>query len=83
MYVHIGNDFVLHKNDILGIFDFDLLYMSEYTRKHFKELERDNRLISITEDIPKSAVVAFLSGEEVVYLSPLNSKTIQNRKFFS
>ena len=83
MYVHIGNDFVLHKNDILGIFDFDLLYMSEYTKKHFKELERDNRLITICEDIPKSAIVAFLSGEEVVYLSPLNPKTIQNRKFFS
>ncbi len=83
MYVHIGNDFVLHKNDVLGIFDFDLLYMSEYTKKHFRELENDNRLIAITQDVPKSVVIAFLSGEEVAYLSPLSPKTIQNRKIFS
>lgn len=83
MYVHIGNDFVLHKNDILGIFDFDLLYMSDYTKKHLKKLEAENRLISITDDVPKSVVIAFFGGEEVAYLSGLNSKTIQNRKFFS
>ena len=80
MYIHIGNDFVLHKNDILGIFDFDLLYMSETTKKYLKKLEADNRLISITDDVPKSVVIAFSGTDEVAYLSGLNSKTILNRK---
>lgn len=80
MYIHIGADFVLHENDILGIFDFDSLCMSEYSKKHLKELEDDNRLLNITDDIPKSVVFALTGGEEIAYLSNLNSKTIHNRK---
>ncbi len=80
MYVHIGADFVLHKNDILGIFDLDSIYLSESVKVHLKNLEEDNRLINISDDIPKSVIFAFFGGEEVAYMSPLNSKTIQNRK---
>lgn len=80
MYVHIGADFVLHKNDILGIFDLDSIYLSESVKIHLKNLEEDNRLINISDDIPKSVIFAFFGGEEVAYMSPLNSKTIQNRK---
>lgn len=80
MYVHIGADFVLHKNDILGIFDLDSIYLSESVKTHLKNLEEDNRLINISDDIPKSVIFAFFGGEEVAYMSPLNSKTIQNRK---
>lgn len=80
MYVHIGADFVLHKSDVLGIFDLDSLYLSESMKEHLKKLEKDNRLITVSDDVPKSVVFAFFGGEEVAYMSPLNSKTIQNRK---
>lgn len=80
MYVHIGADFVLHKNDVLGIFDLDGIYLSQYMKEHLKSLENDNKLINISDDIPKSVVFAFLGGEEVAYMSSLSSKTIQNRK---
>lgn len=80
MYVHIGADFVLHKNDILGIFDLDSLYLSQSMKTHLKKLEDDNRLINISNALPKSVVFAFFGGEEVAYMSPLSSKTIQNRK---
>ena len=82
MYVHIGADFVLHKNDILGTFDLDSLYLSESMKNHLKAMEKDNRLINISGDIPKSVVFAFSGGEEIAYLSSLSSKTIQNRKDF-
>lgn len=80
MYVHIGNDFVVFSGDIIGIFDFDGIMSSNISSEYLKRLERENKLISISDDIPKSVVVAVSNGEDIAYLSPLASKTIQNRK---
>ena len=80
MYVHIGNDFVVYTGDIIGIFDFDGIMSSGVSTEYLKRLENENRLISISEDIPKSVVVVCSGGDDIAYLSPLNSKTIQNRK---
>lgn len=80
MYVHIGNDFVVFSGDIIGIFDFDGIMSSNISSEYLKRLERENKLISISDDIPKSVVVTVSNGEDIAYLSPLASKTIQNRK---
>lgn len=80
MYLHIGNDFVLNEQDIIGVFDFDHILTSPSTEAYLKLLEEENRLVSISEEIPKSFVLAVSGGVEVGYLSPLSSRTIQNRK---
>ncbi len=81
MYIHIGSDFVVFTRDVIGIFDFDGIMSSSVSKDYLMRLEKDGRLVSISEDIPKSVVVAVSGGEDIAYLSPLNSKTIQNRKF--
>lgn len=83
MYIHIGNDFVVYTGDVIGVFDFDGLMSSVSSRDYLKRLEEDNRLISVSDDIPKAIVVTVSNGEDIAYLTPLNSKTIQNRKIFS
>lgn len=83
MYVHIGNDYVVYTGDIIGIFDFDGIMSSQISSGYLKKLEAENKLISVSEDIPKSVVIAMSNGEDIAYLSPLNSKTIQNRKILS
>ena len=80
MYLHIGNDFVLNEQDIIGVFDFDHISNASSTMEYLKALEEDDRLIMISEEIPKSFVLAVKDGVEVGYLSPLASRTIQNRK---
>lgn len=83
MYVHIGNDFVVYSGDIIGIFDFDGIMSSRISSGYLKRLEAENRLISVSEDIPKSVIITMSNGEDVAYLSPLGSKTIQNRKILN
>ena len=83
MYVHIGNDFVVYTGDIIGIFDFDGIMASQTSSGYLKRLEAENKLINISDDIPKSVVIAMSNGEDDAYLSPLNSKTIQNRKIIN
>ena len=80
MYIHIGNDYVVFTGDVIGIFDFDGVMSSKISEEYLKRLEKDGRLVSISEDIPKSVVIAVSGGDDIAYLSPLNSKTIQNRK---
>ncbi len=83
MYLHIGNDFVLNEQDIVGVFDFDHISTSVSTMEYLKALEQDNRLIAVSDELPKAFVLAVTGGVEVGYLSPLSSRTIQNRKGLS
>ena len=79
MYLHIGNDFVLNEKDVIGIFDFDHISTSHVTMEYLKELEQDSRLISVSDELPKSFVLSVREGMEIGYLSPLSSRTIQHR----
>lgn len=83
MYLHIGNDFVLNEQDIIGVFDLDHISLSSSTMEYLKVLEQDNRLISVSEELPKAFILAVTGGVEIGYLSPLSSRTIQNRKGLS
>lgn len=80
MYLHIGNDFVLNEQDIIGVFDFDHISSSQSTMEYLEALERDNRLIAVSDELPKAFVLAVTDGMEIGYLSPLAARTIQNRK---
>ena len=79
MYLHIGQDFVINEQDIIGIFDFDNISTSQITMDFLKKLETEERLISTSDEIPKSLIVTVTSNEYIGYLSPLNSGTLKNR----
>ena len=80
MYLHIGQDFVINEQDVIGIFDFDNITTSQITMDFLKSLEKEEKLISISDELPKSFIITEASGEYIGYLSPLNSRTIQNRQ---
>ena len=83
LYVHIDNDYVLNEQDIIGVVDFDHSSESPATMEYLKNLEQDNRLIAVSEELPKAFVLAVTDGMEIGYLSPLAARTIQNRKGLS
>lgn len=80
LYLHIGNDFVLNEQDLIGVFDLDHITASSTTMTYLKALEDDNRLVSVSDELPKSLVIAVNGGVEIGYLSPLAARTIQNRQ---
>ena len=79
MYLHIGQDFVINEQDVIGIFDFDNISTSQTTMDFLKSLEAYEKLISISDELPKSFIITAAGGEYIGYLSPLSSRTIQNR----
>lgn len=80
MYLHIGNDFVVKKSDVVAIFDLDNTSQSILTRKYLSRCEKEGRVINASGDeLPKSFVVCSYENSQKVYLSQLNSSTLLRR----
>ena len=80
MYLHLGQSVVVRQKDILGIFDLDNTTSSFRTRKFLERAEREGRMVTVTDDLPKSFVVCQgKDGKAVVYLSQLSSATLRGR----
>lgn len=82
MYLHLGQETVVRTSTIVGIFDSDNTTLSRYTREYLQAIEKQGKLVNITEDIFKSFVVCMdENGEETVYLSQLSAATLRKRAF--
>lgn len=80
MYLHLGNDIVVRKTEVLGVFDLDNASQSAVTRKYLQSAEKEGRLINAAGlELPKSFVVCCGNGGQTVYLSQLNSSTLFKR----
>ncbi len=79
MYLHLGNDSVVRKEDIVGIFDLDNTSQSILTRRYLSAAERAGRVVNAAgSELPKSFVVC-AHGGQTIYLSQLNSATLLKR----
>ena len=76
MYLHLGQNTVVTKDSIIGIFDLDNSSWSFITRKYLSDAEKRGTLINVSDDIPKSFIVC---SESKVYLSQLSSQTLLKR----
>ena len=78
MYLHLGQNTIVHESEILGIFDLDITSQSYRTRQYLNRAERNGEVVSISEELPKSFVVCD-DGQQTVYLSQLASSTLLRR----
>ena len=80
MYLHLGNDIVVRKSDIIGVFDLDNTSQSALTRRYLAAAEKAGSVVNAAGDeLPKSFVVCGDNGTQTVYLSQLNSSTLYKR----
>ena len=76
MYLRLGNDNLVRKRDILGIFDLDNSSASRLTREFLTRQEKQGRVRNVSEeDLPKS----FILCADMTYLSPLATATLLKR----
>lgn len=79
MYLHLGQNVVVPKNSVIGVFDMDNTTSSKWTVKFLNNAQREGRLVNISDDIPKSFVVCRDGDRETVYLSQLAPSTLLKR----
>ncbi|HHW25263.1 MAG TPA: DUF370 domain-containing protein [Clostridiales bacterium] len=80
MFLHIGNNKNLRQRDVVGIFDSDTATVSPITKEFLKNKQRENKLFSASDELPKSFIV-MANGE--VWLSQLSTSALlgRSRKF--
>ena len=80
MYIHLGQDTVVKKSDIIGIFDLDNATVSKRTRDYLTKAEKDGRVINVSFELPKSFIVCqSKNNKQIIYISQLSSATLLKR----
>ena len=80
MYLHIGQNEILPDRRVIGIFDLDKCSYGKRTREYLAAAEKEGVVLDVSGEIPKSFVVCdHPYHRQIVYLSQLNSTTLQKR----
>jgi len=83
MYLHLGQDTVVRTRDIIGIFDMDNATVAAATKRYLALAQKNGRVVSITDELPKTFVVCRNeSGQVTVYISQISSATLKKRTGF-
>ena len=80
MYLHLGQNEIIAKRQIIGIFDLDKCSYEKRTREYLAKAEREGIVLDISGQLPKSFVVCdHPYHEQIVYLCQLNPATLEKR----
>lgn len=80
LYLHLGGDEIVNIKDIVAIMDIEKTTLSPLTREFLKMAEEEGFIKTIIDgEIPKSFIVAYKKGMQVIYLSPLSVTTLYRR----
>lgn len=81
MYLHLGEQKVVKKRDIIGIFDMDNTTVMKSTRIFLNNAEKKGEAVTLSYELPKSFIVCkgVREDKKTVYISQLAPATLQKR----
>ena len=82
MFLHLGENVVVPIKDVIGIFDLQTTMYSSDTIQFLRMAEEDGFVERITNDKPKSFVIAEVDKKSKIYWSPISSSTLTKRTDF-
>ena len=78
MYLNIGGDMAVRDTTIIGIFDLDNTSVSPRTREFLGRAEKEGQVVPC-DDLPKAFVLTAEYGMHRLYLTSLNTATLEKR----
>ena len=79
MYIHLGRDYVLNDRDIIGIFNLETTTIAPRGREFLNYAQKDGAVVSLSDELPQSYVLADGAVVDTVYLSELSSTALRRR----
>ena len=80
MYLHLGQNTVIVHDEIIGIFDLDGTTVSKNTRNYLSKAEKNGRVETVSNELPKSFIVCSDKDNEFkIYLSQISCATLLKR----
>ena len=79
MYIHLGRDYVLNDRDIIGIFNLETTTISPRGREFLNYAQKNGAVVSLSDELPQSYVLADGGVVDTVYLTDLSSSVLRRR----
>lgn len=79
MYIHLGGEYVVKEEEVIGIFDLDTSTVSKHTRNFLNLKEKQGKVINVSYELPKSFILATKNNQEKIYISQISSLTLNKR----
>lgn len=79
MFIHLGNDVVVNSKNIVGIFDIENTTTGKNTSKILENATKENRVVTVSFEMPKSFIVCIENGIEKIYISQISVSTLRKR----
>ncbi len=80
MYLHIGNDIIIKKKDILFILDYKNLKENRILKKLIEKIDKKN-ITDISGQKQKTIIITKENETLKGYISNISSNTLGKRKF--
>lgn len=81
MYLHIGKDEMIKKENILFILDYKNLKEDKIFQDFIQNIPKENKM-DISGENPKSIIITKENEKIKVYISNISSNTLASRKTF-
>ncbi|WP_082231957.1 extracellular matrix regulator RemB [Halobacillus massiliensis] len=75
MFIHIGDDHVIHSKDVVSIIDHTLLSSSSIIEEMIFNQRKNKKVVEAQEHEPKAIVIT----KDYIYFSPLSVYTLKKR----
>lgn len=75
MYLFLGGDVTVRKDDVIGIFDIEECSVSRITADFLNASQKQGMVVSVSDDMPKAFVVC----SEKTYITNVSNTTINRR----
>ena len=79
MYIHLGRDYVLNDRDIIGIFNLETTTITPRGREFLNYAQKNGAVVSLSDELPQSYVLADGAVGDTVYLSELSPAAMRRR----
>lgn len=79
MYIHLGGDYVVSQEKIIGIFDLENTTLSKNTRDFLSCCEKRKEVINVSYELPKSFILTSEKNKNKVYISQISPSTLNKR----
>ncbi|MCI8277023.1 MAG: DUF370 domain-containing protein [Clostridia bacterium] len=80
MYLHIGKDFVINNNSIIGIFNLNYIRNTREFKNLYDNIEKEGNIRKISEEDNKSFILTEENKIIKGYVTNIGTNTIGKRK---
>ena len=79
MYIHLGGEYLVSQEDVIGIFDLENTTVSKHTRDFLNKSEKRKEVINVSYELPKSFILTSKKNKNKVYISQISPTTLNKR----